>query len=175
MTDPSPPPDALPARPPWARRADAAVLRAARLLGRLLGRPSEAALHRLARADRPAPPVRVPTAAELGIVDHLGDGRAALADGRPGDALHHFGQLLETAPDHAWAWHGRGDALQLLGDHDGALAAYRRAAARQPTTGIHRLGAANALAALGQTAAADDETRAGLALDPSLTWMRPAP
>lgn len=164
-----------PPRPSWARRVDRLTVRLAGLLGRLLPRPGDAALHRLAQADRPAPPVRVPTPTELGIFDHLGDGRAALAAGRPGEALHHFGLLIEQQDDHPWAWHGRGDALQLLGEHGPALEAYTRAAALQPQTGIHELGRANALEGLGHQELADAATRRGLALDPSLVWMRRPP
>jgi tetratricopeptide (TPR) repeat protein len=150
-------------------------VRVVRVAGRVLGRPSERQLHHLAQADRPAPPITVPTAAELGIHDHLGDGRAAIAAGRAAEALHHFGLLLEDHPDQPWGWHGRGDALQLLGDHEGALAAYRRAASLQPAQGLHHLGRANALEALGQEQAAAEATRRGLALDPSLHWMRSPP
>lgn len=92
------------------------------------------------------------------------------------EALHSFAcRLEETADTDAWAWHGRGDALQLLGDPPNALAAYREAAARQPDQGIHRMGCANALDAMGRKAEADAETIAALALDPGLTWMRPPP
>lgn len=167
--------ETVPRRPPWARHLDRFVVRVVRVAGRVLRRPSERQLHHLAQVDRPAPPIAVPTAAELGIHDHLGDGRAAIGAGRPAEALHCFGLLLDDQPDQPWAWHGRGDALQLLGDPEGALAAYTRAAALQPRQGLHHLGRANALESLGREAAADEATRQGLALDPSLHWMRQAP
>lgn len=143
---------------------------ATRVLGVVLPRPSDGALTRLARADRPAPPIAVPTAAELGVVDHLGDGRAAFADGRHGEALHAFGAHVQAFPEDPWGWHGRGDALQLMGSHADALEAYEAAVARAPRTGLHHAGRANALRALGRDAEARDAAAEALRLDPSLTW-----
>ena len=158
-------------RPPWARRLDRALGRVLGPLGALLGRPDDRLLTGLARVDRPAPPVSVPTPADLGVSDPLADGRAALDAGALGDALHHFGQLLAAHPDHPWGWHGRGDAFQLLGEPEQALAAYDRAAALQPKVGIHQGGRANALDALGRIDAAREAQRRALDLDPSLGWM----
>ena len=164
-----------PSRSPWGARLDRISLWVARLAGRLVPRPSDTSLRTLARSDRPAPGIRVPTAAELGLQNHLEDGRQALGEGRLGDALHSFGQRVEEAPDDPWAWHGRGDALQLLADSEGARAAYGQALALQPQEGLHHMGLANALDALGDRAGADDHTSRALALNPSLSWMRPAP
>lgn len=157
-------------RPDWARRLDRWTVRAARLLGRVLGRPSDTALASLAQQDRPAPPIDIP---DFGP-DHLADGRQAFADGRFAEALHHFGQLVDADPKNPWAWHGRGDALLLLGDAAGALEAYERSALLAPRVGLHRGGVANALASLGREDEARTAWAAALALDPSLTWMRPA-
>ncbi len=128
----------------------------------------------LARKARPSPPVRVPTAEELGLVDHLMEGRRALSAGLLGDALFHFGERLKdaTGTDAAWAWHGRGDALQLMGQFADALAAYDHAVALAPKEGIHHLGRGNALESLGRLDEADAATRTGLSHDPTLTWMR---
>ncbi len=158
-------------RPPWARHLDRAAGLAGRVVGRLLRRPDDAALTALARQDRPAPPVRVPTPAELGVVDHLGAGRAAFADGRHGEALHAFGEHTRQFPEDPWGWHGRGDALQLLGDAAGALEAYDAAIARAPRTGLHHGGRANALRALGRRAEADAALAEALRRDPTLTWL----
>lgn len=141
-----------------------------RALGPVLRRPSDGALDALARADRPAPPIAVPTAAELGVVDHLGDGRAAFSDGRHGEALHAFGEHVAAFPEDPWGWHGRGDALQLLGSHEDALAAYDAAVERAPRTGLHHAGRANALRALGRTDEARTAAAEALRLDPALTW-----
>lgn len=141
---------------------------ATRWLGRLLRRPSDAALTHLARADRPAPPISVPTAAELGVTDHLADGRAAFADGRHGEALHAFGAHVAEHPGDPWGWHGRGDALQLLGSHADALAAYDEAVARAPRTGLHHAGRANALRSLGRHADAEAARAEARRRDPDL-------
>jgi tetratricopeptide (TPR) repeat protein len=127
------------------------MLVALRLGGRLLGRPGEALLGALAAADRPglrqeADRWTGATSAEL----HIAAGRAAYSAGQHAEALHRFGLALELAPEASWAWHGRGDALQLLGRYEDALAAYSRAAALAPETGLHEAGRANALAALGR-------------------------
>lgn len=142
------------------------------MLGPLLGRPSEDQLTALARKARPAPPIEVPAFGP----DHLALGRAAFAEGRYGDALHHFGQLLEVDPESPWAWHGRGDALQLMDEHAGALAAYERAAALAPRTGLHHAGRANALHSLGRTDEAEAAREEALRLDPEVgrLWREPA-
>jgi len=118
----------------------------------------------------------VPSAADLGIVDHLDEGRRALSGGLHAEALFHFRERLrETDDADPWAWHGRGDALQLLDQPDDALLAYDRAVSLQAGQGLHHMGRANALDALGRSRQADDATRRALSLDPTLTWVRPAP
>ena len=166
-----------PPRPLWARRLDRWVVRLARMLSPVMGRPSNQVLADLARADRPGPPIRVPSAAELGIIDHLAEGRRALSAGLYADALFHFGARLEdaTGADAAWCWHGRGDALQLMGQFADALAAYDQAVALEETVGLHHMGRANALDGLGRSQEAEDATRRALRLDSTLTWMRKAP
>ena len=83
-----------------------------------------------------------------GSVDALSEGRRAFSEGRYAEALHHFSTILDHDPEHAWAWHGRGDALQLMGAHADALAAYTRAAALQPDEPLHRSGIDNAQQAM---------------------------
>ena len=136
-----------------------------------MGRPSEAELTALARTARPAPPIEVPRFGE----DHLGLGRTAFAEARYGEALHHFGRVLEQDPESAWAWHGRGDALQLMEQHAEALEAYSRAAALAPRTGLHHAGRANALRSLGRSDEAAVAAREALRLDPTLTWAAGGP
>ena len=104
--------------------------------------------------------------------DHLRRGREALEDGALGEALHHFGQRIQQAPQDNWAWHGRGDALQLMGEHQGAQEAYAQAIQLAPKEGLHHGGLANALSSLGQTQEAEQSWHRALALDPSLTWLR---
>ena len=163
-------------RPYWARRLDRWTLRVARVLSPLFGRPSDELLTRLARVARPSPPIVVPSAADLGIIDHLDEGRRALSGGLYAEALFHFRErLTQTDETDSWAWHGRGDALQLLKQPDDALAAYDRAVALQPNQGLHHMGRANALESVGRGNEADAATRQALSLDASLTWMRPHP
>lgn len=122
----------------------------------------------MARADRWSPtaePIR-------GGARHIKAGRAAFSDGRHGDALHHFGLAVEADDQNPWAWHGRGDALQLLERSDAALAAYDRAAALAPERAIHHAGRANALDTLQRTHESRAAWDRALALDPAITWMR---
>ena len=113
----------------------------------MLGRPSDATLSRLSLRDRPGMTFAMPA----GSVDALSEGRAAFEAGHYADALHHFGTILTHDPDHPWALHGRGDALQLMGSHREALAAYQRAAALQPDEPLHRAGIDNATRAFDKT------------------------
>ena len=156
-----------PVRPAWARRADRLTLVLARLLGRLVRRPREADLEALARLDRGPRPATTPSTAP-----GLAHARRALAEGHLAEALHQFGVLLELDANNAWAWHGRGDALQLLGQPAEALAAYERACSLDPAEGLHHGGRANALGALGRSKDAATAWQQALRLDPSLTWMR---
>lgn len=161
------------ARPEWAARLDRWALVAARWGGRLLGRPREELLAKLARRDRPGlASGEAPPTAHRSPEAHIAAGRAAFGAGQHAEALHHFGLALEVAPEAAWAWHGRGDALQRMGVYEAALLAYSRAAALAPRTGLHHGGRANALAALGREELAENAWSEAMLLDPSLGWMR---
>ncbi len=128
----------------WARRLDRLVLRLSPLLRRLLPRPADSALQALARPDRgPAPEVVLP---DLPDIERA---RQAFATGAYGEALFLFGEILAVDAENPWAWHGRGDALQLLGHHAAALEAYERARALQPKEPLHEAGRQNALRGLG--------------------------
>ena len=89
-----------------------------------------------------------------------------------GEALHHFGQRIQDAPEDSWAWHGRGDALQLMGEHAAALDAYQRAVEISENVGLHHGGVANALESLNRKSEAETHWKRALELDPGLTWMR---
>lgn len=160
-------------RPAWATRLDRVAARVATVVGRVLGRPSEALLAELARADRPG--AASPGGAVDGPEQGIAAGRRAFEAGHYAEALHLMGAVLERWPDAAWAWHGRGDALQLLGDPEGALRAYDEAVARAPETGLHHAGRANALRSLGRALQEEAAWQAALGRDPSLTWMRAGP
>ena len=152
-------------------RFERIVLRLADLLGRIIGRPSDALLSQLAAKDRGGKQ----TLADSPLVrasHHIQLGQAAFASGAYGEALHHFGEALQGAPEAPWAWHGRGDALQLSGQHEAALSAYEQAIRFNAECGLHHAGRANSLSALGETSAAERAWTEALRLDPSLTWMR---
>ena len=152
---------------------DRVALIFARIGGKLVGRPSDELLTALASRDRKGsgntkykqPPL-------VTASHHIQQGQAAFANGAYGEALHHFGVAIEHAPDAAWAWHGRGDALQLSGQYDAALHAYDKAIALDAACGLHHAGRANALASLGRIQESNDAWEIALKRDPSLTWMR---
>jgi len=82
---------------------------------------------------------------------------AASRDGRFGDALPLWDQVLEQAPDDAPAWSNRGNVRLALGDAEGAIADQDRAMALDPTNPDPHLNRGTAEEALGrwQAAAAD--------------------
>jgi tetratricopeptide (TPR) repeat protein len=147
------------------------VSRWAQMLGSFVGRPSEALLSELASKDR-KPAIDRPDSPLVTAAHHIGLGQAAFKAGAYGEALHHFGEALSHAPESPWAWHGRGDALQLSGQHSAALAAYLQAIRFDDSCGLHHAGQANALTALGQSDEADLAWEAALERDPSLSWMQ---
>ena len=149
----------------------------AQWVGEYWPRPSDALLAELAKKDTTKSSLNGKDLADwrppahLGP-DHLAEGRQALHQEQYGEALHHFGQLLDEQPNHAWAHHGRGDTLLMMGEAAAALIAYQNAANMRPDEGIHHAGVANAMQSLGQVAEANVKWAKALALDPSLTWMR---
>ena len=152
---------------------DRVTLLVVRIGGKLVGRPSDALLTALASRDRKGTSATIKQTPPLVTASHhIQQGQAAFANGAYGEALHHFGVAIEHAPDAAWAWHGRGDALQLSGQYEAALNAYEKAAAIDEACGLHHAGRANALASLGRIGEADEAWKTALDHDPSLTWMR---
>ena len=152
---------------------DRVVLIAARIGGKLVGRPSDALLTALASRDRKGSSLTATHTPPLVTASHhIQQGQAAFANGSYGEALHHFGVAIEHAPDAAWAWHGRGDALQLSGQYAAALHAYERAISIDESCGLHHAGKANALASLERNQESDEAWNIALEHDPSLTWMR---
>ena len=130
-------------------------------------RPSEKMLRRLSKKDRPGLKIELPKREPT----LLEKGRTAFSNGQYADALHFFSQALQLDPNNAWNWHGRGDALQLMGDSTGALQAYERACALQPQTALHWGGKANALRRLQRSAESDSARRRALELDQSIAWL----
>lgn len=86
-------------------------------------------------------------------------------------ALEHFEASILQNDDNAWAWHGKGDAHQWLGDYKEARNAYEQASALSPTEGLHWGGRANAVYGLKEYRLAEDLRKRTLSLNPSLHWM----
>jgi len=100
----------------------------------------------------------------------VADARRALQDGHFGEALALFAQAAERDPADPWPWHGRGDALQLSGQHADALEAYRASLERAPLLALSHCGVGNALEGLGRIDEARGAWEQALALEPGLTW-----
>ena len=126
--------------------------------------PTPEHLHNLSRHDRPGMDITLPkTQLELG--------RKMLEAHNFQQALQHFEASILQNDDNAWAWHGKGDAHQWLGDYKESLHAYEQASARNPTEGLHWGGRANALYGLREYTVAQDLRKRTLTLDPALQWM----
>ncbi len=153
------------------RLVQRAVLQCVSVLGKIIKRPSESLLTELARKDRPG--ASVPESNPiLKASDHIQAGQGAFESGDYAEALHRFSEAIRLAPDAPWAWHGKGDALQLSEQPRAALEAYERACRLDPETGLHHAGRANSLTALGQSTEAQEAWETALSLDDSLEWMR---
>jgi len=109
---------------------------------------------------------------QIDVGTHIERGRSALKAQDYAEALHCFGQAIQINDEARWAWHGRGDAMQLSGHHVEAERAYGSAMALDPSCGLHHAGHANALAALGRLEEANAAWTEALRLDPGLQWMR---
>lgn len=150
-----------------ARTLERTLNRVLRLAGRWFGRPDEGLLHELTGRTKGGA-----VSGGDGYVSALDAGRRALESGELGEALFQFSQACALRPDEAWPWHGRGDALQLSGDHPGALQAYEAALERAPRLALAHNGRGNALDGLGRTDDAVAAWERALELDPRLSWPR---
>ena len=126
--------------------------------------PTPDHLHDLSRHDRPGMNITLPKS-------QLELGRKMLEIQNFQQALYHFEASILQNDDNAWAWHGKGDAHQWLGDYKESLNAYEQASARSPTEGLHWGGRANALYGLKEHTIAHDLRKRTLTLNPSLQWM----
>lgn len=155
----------------WARRLDRVVTRLLRAGGWLAGRPDEGLLHDLTgRSKGGGPGVQE----DDGFVLHLEAGRRALETGQSGEALFRFSQAAQARDQDPWPWHGRGDVLQLSGDHAGAEEAYRAAIERAPGLALSFNGLGNALQGQGDLVGAREAWGKALDLDPQLALARQA-
>lgn len=154
-------------RPPRARALDRWLTRLFDLGGRVFGRPNEALLNRLTGRSKGG----AGGGGSAGL-DALLSGRRALSERRYGEALHQLSIAAALLPEDPWPWHGRGDALQLSGQHAAALAAYDEALRRDPALALSHCGRGNALEGLGRLDEARAAWRRALELDPTLPWPR---
>lgn len=161
----APPPEQR-ERPALARRLDRLLTAALKLGGRLLARPNEPLLHELTGRSKGGEP----DAVGPGFPELLQSGRQALSDGHLAEAMALFAQAAEQNPDDPWPWHGRGDALQLSGEFDGALGAYDAALERDESLAISWSGRGNALEGLGRLDEAAESWRRALVIEPGLRW-----
>jgi len=130
-------------------------------------RPSEDQLRKLSRKDRPGLDINLPPIEP----STLEKGRHAFQQGEYAEALHLFSLTTKSDPNNAWGWHGRGDALQLLGDYKGALSAYEKAISLQPHTALHYGGKANTLRGLQRHREFEVAKQRALELDASVGWL----
>ena len=130
-------------------------------------RPTDRHLRSLSQKERPGLQVDLPEVRR----SYLEQGRGSFSQKEYAEALHFFSLAIEEDPNNAWGWHGRGDALQLLGDYKGSLEAYDKAIILQPTTALHYGGKSNALRGLDQLDKADIAKKRALALDASIGWL----
>ena len=100
-------------------------------------------------------------------------GRIKIKQGHYHQALTIFEQCIERNDKNEWAWHGKGDAHQFLGQYKNAEIAYTRATKLAPNHALHWGGLANALFGLGRTTEATKIWEKTQKIDPTLGWMRP--
>ena len=81
-------------------------------------------------------------------------------------------EITNKNPEHHWAWHGKGDAYQMMKQYKQSEYAYQQACFIQPKIALHWGGLANSLHGQGKTREADILWKKALGLDPSLLWMR---
>ncbi|RZL89205.1 MAG: tetratricopeptide repeat protein [Variovorax sp.] len=98
-------------------------------------------------------------------------GRVQLQRGRAREALGSFGRSIELAGDYFEGLHELGVAHSVLGEHEQALAAFRRAERRNPRSHELQSNLAHTLAALRHFGAALRHCDRALALDPRLVGV----
>ena len=132
--------------------------------------PSIEDLHHLSQKDRPG--MRIAFSEEFSPNNNpLELGREAIKNQQYQQALQHFTDCLAKNAKNRWAWHGKGDAFQLLGDYKDAYIAYQEASQLDPQCALHLGGLSNALKGLGLIERSNTLKKQALQLDPSIKWM----
>ncbi|MEC7987167.1 MAG: tetratricopeptide repeat protein [Myxococcota bacterium] len=134
---------------------------------RRLPPPQEQVLRELTSNDRKGPSFSVSIA-----TSPLEEGRRHFEQGNWMEALAMFHLATQKNSQDHWAWHGKGDAFQLLGDYENAQAAYEKAIELSSSTALHYGALSNALKEQRLLDEADAVWKKALEMDPSLTWMR---
>lgn len=129
--------------------------------------PTESILHSLSQQKR------TPHSFFHTNVSLLDEGRNFLTQGQYTQALACFSILIQKSPHNEWAWHGKGDALQMLGAYSEAEKAYRESITLAPDVALHWGGLANALFGQKNYEEANIIWKKTQEMDPSLSWMRP--
>lgn len=96
----------------------------------------------------------------------------ALAGGRMAEGIELLGRVFALDPDHGPALDTLGDALAVQNKHDGALAAFVRAAALRPRDARLHTKVGTELVALSRFAEAESAYRHALSLSPNMTRAR---
>jgi tetratricopeptide (TPR) repeat protein len=126
------------------------------------------ALLRLGRAQEARPLAEALLAEDPGAIERLMLAAAARADTQDAAAAREVLDLArQVAPGRADVHHKIGDVAQTLGDHDGAVAAYRRALELDGGFADVRHKLARLLAARGRVAEAEQELIAALEVVPT--------
>ena len=141
--------------------------RSLRFIFSSLPAPSENRLHNLSSRRRKADSFFAHTPSRLETARYL------LSIQQYEKALALCSAITKKNPSHHWAWHGQGDAYQLMKKYREAEISYREACSIQPEIALHWGGLANSLHGQEKTREADMVWRKALRLDPSLIWMRP--
>jgi tetratricopeptide (TPR) repeat protein len=120
---------------------------------------------------RPQPAIDAPAGSqsgrELSLPRLFDQALTASREGRFGDALPLWDQVLELAPEDASAWSNRGNVLLALGDAEAAIAAQDRAMLLDPVNADPHLNRGTAEEALGRWGAAAADYHWVLERDPA--------
>jgi tetratricopeptide (TPR) repeat protein len=149
---------------------------------RLLPPPQDHVLHDLASRTTILSSEHKDEISSLYKKGSIQDARKLLAAQRYQEAYDMFFTITEENSNSRWAWHGLGDACQLMSCYDDALKSYRCAYDLskkdvladniKKEQGLHLAGIANALTCLGRIEEADLIWKQVIESDPTLLWMK---